>query len=78
MSEQITNLPWLLEIVARRLEDVASRLRAEEAAGRSTPLTSKSVKEALLQAVSLSGNGGDSQADDLLRQLSKELNRTEE
>lgn len=77
MSEQITNLPWLLEIVARRLEDVATRLRSEEAAGRPTPLTSKTVKEALLLAVSLSGASGDTQADELLRQLSRDLDKKE-
>ena len=77
MTEQITNLPWLLEIVARRLEDVATRLRSEEAAGRPTPLNSKTVKEALLQAVSLSGTSGDSQAEELMRQLSRDLGKKE-
>lgn len=72
MSEQITNLPWLLEHVARKLDEIAARLRSEEAAGRPTPLTSRAVKEALLQAVAESGAKGE-EAEELVRKLLREL-----
>ncbi len=58
-NESITNLSWLLEQVARRLDEIAVGVRAEEERGESFDRSTKAIQEALLHALSATGGSKD-------------------
>lgn len=60
-NESITNLSWLLEQVAKQLEELAKGVRAEEKLGTTFESSSKAVQEAILHA--LAASGGDKELD---------------
>ncbi|GEM_PF-4213387 len=75
-DETITNLPWLLERVAERLDTLAARVRQAESEGEKFDLSSKAVKEALLHAMatsSVSSSSGDGErlTEELLKLLQR-------
>lgn len=66
---QITSLPWVLESVAGRLNDIASRIRKERGEKFSPTDSSKLIKEALLSAFAPNGKDAEAIADSLLEML---------
>lgn len=50
LQEQVTSLPWILEMVAKELDNLARDLREEQRMGRKVPVTAKSIRESLLKA----------------------------
>ena len=71
-TEQITNLPWLLERVAKRLEDLATRIREAEREGATFSHDQKAIKETVLHSLATSNSQDSSNAtEELLKLLRK-------
>lgn len=72
MREQINNLPWILQNVAKKLEDIADRISEEQSRGLQFETSSKLIKEALLAAFSSSAEGDNDSVAKLLDLIRKE------
>ena len=74
VSEEITSLPWLLETVARRLEDIAAKLRDEELTGQISATERKAfLHRILLQAVSAADTPALAPSDEVVEWLMQRL-----
>jgi len=71
-GEQVTSLPWLLETVAEKLNELAICLEEEEQKGRKICASPKMLQEVVLRALAVSGDDDPSYPEDLLQELLKQ------
>lgn len=69
LQEQVTSLPWILEMVAKELDNLARDLREQQRMGKKAPVTAKSIRESLLKAFA-NGNLEENLSNEVIRLLS--------
>lgn len=71
-SEHINSLPWILENFAKRLEDIAARLKTAEESGIVIEATPKIVSEALLSTIAASSEPDEQAVENIVQLLLKD------